>query len=185
LPARGAAAAELPRQLAAPDDEFVRFMGKQIYDGSITKGAIETLRPAIQSALDEVIRNRIQERLNVTFGKDAPAQDSPDRQAADPDDGPGVVTTPDEMQAFMIVRAIGSRIAPAGRITMRDARSWCSIFMDDNNRKPICRLHFNAKTSKSIGIFDSAKVETRHQIDDLSEIFQHADAIEAVVKAYL
>lgn len=160
-------------------------MGKQIYDGSITKGAIETLRPAIQSALDEVIRNRIQERLNVTFGKDAPAQDGPDRQAADPDDGPGVVTTPDEMQAFMIVRAIGSRIAPAGRITMRDARSWCSIFMDDNNRKPICRLHFNAKTSKSIGIFDSAKVETRHQIDDLSEIFQHADAIEAVVKAYL
>lgn len=67
-----AAAAEFSKQLASPDDEFVRFIGRQIYDGTMTKAAVEMLRPAIQSALDEVIRNRIQERLNVTFGKEAP-----------------------------------------------------------------------------------------------------------------
>lgn len=179
-----AAAAELSKQLASPDDEFVRFIGRQIYDGTMTKAAVEMLRPAIQAALDEVIRNRIQERLNVTFGKDAPVPESAEKPA-DPAEATDVVTTPDEMQAFMIVRAIGSKIAPVGRITMRDARSYCSVFMDDNNRKPICRLYFNAKNSISIGVFGTDKVETKHPIGDLSDIFRYADDIEAAVKAYV
>lgn len=180
-----AAAAELSKQLTAPDDEFVRFFGKQIYDGTMTKAAVEMLRPAIQSALDEVIRNRIQERLNVTFGKDAPLPEVPEKPAnTDAAVEADVVTTEDELQAFMIVRAIGSKIAPINRITMRDAQTYCSIFMDDNNRKPICRLYFNRKNSKSIGIFGPDKSETKHQIEDLSDIFKHMDAIESAVKAY-
>ena len=180
-----AAAAELSKQLTAPDDEFVRFFGKQIYDGTMTKAAVEMLRPAIQAALDEVIRNRIQERLNVTFGKDAPVPETAEKAAnTDAAVEAEVVTTEDEMQAFMIVRAIGSKITPLNRITMRDARSYCSIFMDDNNRKPICRLYFNAKNSKSVGIFGPDKTETKHLIDDLTDIFKHSDAIEAAVKAY-
>lgn len=178
------AAAELSKQLANPDDEFVRFIGRQIYDGSMTKAAVEMLRPAIQAALDEVIRNRIQERLNVTFGKEKPAPEGDDRPGIDPAETSDVVTTTDETQAFMIIRAIGSRFAPVGRITMRDARTYCSIFMDDNNRKPVCRLYFNAKTFKSVGIFDPDKTETKHQIEDLSDIYKYSDAIETVVKAY-
>lgn len=182
-----AAAAELSRQLTAPDDEFVRFFGKQFYDGTMTKAVVEMLRPAIQTALDEVIRNRIQERLNVTFGKDAGLPESTEKAAmsTDPAEGSEVVTTDDETQAFMIVRAIGSKFAPVGRITMRDAQSYCSIFMDNNNRKPICRLYFNRKTTRAIGIFDPDKTETKHQIEDLSDIFDHADFIETTVKAYL
>ena len=52
------AAAYLKKQLEDPDDDFVRLVGRQIYDGSITKGVAEVLRPAIQSALDEIIRDR-------------------------------------------------------------------------------------------------------------------------------
>jgi hypothetical protein len=181
-----AAAAEFSKQLAAPDDEFVRFIGRQIYDGTMTKSAVEMLRPAIQAALDEVIRNRIQERLNVTFGKDThPLEVQEKLQASEQTDESEIVTTPDELQAFMIVRAIGSKIAPVGRITMRDAKSWCSIFMDDNNRRPICRLYFNGKSSKSIGIFAPDKTEMKYQIDDLSEIFKYSDALEATVKSYI
>ncbi len=179
-----AAAAEFSKQLAAPDDEFVRFIGRQIYNGSMTKGAVEMLRPAIQAALDEVIRNRIQERLNVTFGKDSTVPESVDKPAAPETSETDIVTTDDELQAFMIVRAIGAKIVPTGRITMRDARSYCSIFVDDNNRKPVCRLYFNSKNSRSIGIFSSDKTETKFQINDLSEIFQHAEAIEAAVATY-
>lgn len=180
-----AAAAELFKQLTTPDDEFVRFFGKQIYDGTMTKAAVEMLRPAIQAALDEVIRNRIQERLNVTFGKEATVPETSEKPVStDAAVEAEVVTTEDEMQAFMIVRAIGSKSAPLNRITMRDARSYCSIFMDDNNRKPICRLYFNAKNSKSVGIFGPDKTETKYLIEDLTDIFKHADAIEAAIKAY-
>src|SRR6478735_262469 len=48
--------------------------------------------------------------------------------------------------------------------------------LDDNNRKPIARLHFNAR-QKYLGLLDEDKAETRHPLDSLDEIYAHADAI--------
>ena len=45
-----AAASELSKQPGNPDDEFVRFIGRQIYDGSMTKAAVEMLGRDIQTA---------------------------------------------------------------------------------------------------------------------------------------
>ncbi len=182
-----AAAIEINKQLTEPDDDFVRFVGRQIYDGTLTKTVIETLRPSIKAALEEIVRNRIQERLNLTFGKDAPQIDAGDKKPVDTPSTGEIVTTEDEMQAFMIIRAISSRVASPLRITMRDAMSYCSIFVDDNNRRPVCRLYFNAKTSKSIGVFSPQpeRAETKHQIEDLSDIYKFAEQIEATVKSYL
>lgn len=59
------------------------------------------------------------------------------------------------------------------------------MLLDDNNRKPIARLHFNGKKQKYVGIFDSEKSETRHPIDGLDEIYMHADAIRETVKGYV
>jgi hypothetical protein len=180
-----AGAAIISKQLTEPDDDFVRFIGKQIYEGSLTKGALEMLRPAIQSALDEVIRNRIQERLGVTFGKDAPAAETQEKKDSPEAPEQEIVTTEDEQQAFMIVRAIGSKVIPLSRITMRDAKSYCSIFIDDNNRKPVCRLYFNGKSTRTIGLFDANKVESKQQIDDLSELYKFSDQISAAIAAYV
>ena len=180
-----AAATFLSTQLADPDDDFVKFIGRQIYDGLLTKAAVELLRPAIQAALDEVVRNRIQDRLNVTFGKEPPSQNV-DRRASDGDASPSsdIVTTDDEMMAFLIVRAIGARKIDPSRITIRDAKSYCSVFIDDNNRKPLCRFYFNAKNSRSIGLFDASKVETRLQLGDLVEIYHHSAMIEETAGSY-
>jgi predicted type IV restriction endonuclease len=43
--------------------------------------------------------------------------------------------------------------------------------MDDNNRKPNCRLHFNA-SQKYIGLFDKNKIETRHPVNEVTDIYQ-------------
>lgn len=185
-----AAASEITRQLAEPDDDFVRFFGRHIYEGSMTKAVVETLRPAIRAALDEVVRTRFQQRLDQTFGKDAPQLDSgekAEKKAVDAGVSSDVVTTEDEIEAFMIVRAIGSRVAPVRRITLRDAKTYCSVFVDDNNRNPVVRLYFNAKTSKSIGVFSPQpeKLETKHLIEDLSDIYKFADQITATIAGYL
>lgn len=180
------AAGIVSKQLAQPDDDFVRFIGKQIYDGTITKTVIETLRPSIQAALDEVVRNRIQERLNVTFGKENAPVDQADKKATESSSAESdIITTSEELQAFMIVRAIGAKIAQVNRITMRDAKSYCSVFVDDINRKPICRFYFNGKSGKSIGVFDAAKGETKHQIDDLSDIYRFSDQLCETIKSYV
>ena len=182
-----AAAAYLKKQLTLPDEEFVTLIGRQIYEGSLTKTVVEQLKPAIQAALDIVIRDRIQDKLNVAF-RPEPAQTEATTAAKDTSDtssGSDTVTTEEEVQAFMIVRAIAARVIDIDRVTMRDAKSYCSIFVDDNNRKPICRFYFNAKNSNSIGLFDSQKVETKLVIERLADIFKYAKQIEETLKAYL
>lgn len=177
------AAAYLKKQLDEPDDDFVRLIGRQIYDGSITKGVAELLRPAIQSALDEIIRDRIQDKLSITFrSESAPSQPQPATEDAEPDSD--IVTTDEEREGFMIVRAIAAKHVPIERITLRDAKSYCAILMDDNNRKPICRLYFNSATTKNLGVFDAEKNESKIRVTAPSDLYQHVEAIEAAIQAY-
>lgn len=176
----------LKTQLAAPDEDFTRLVGKKIYDGMLTKAVMEQLRPSIRAAFDEVIRDRIQASLNITL-RGAGAIDPAPVAEVEPEDSPGtkeVETTPEEVEGFMIVRAIPARVADIERITLRDAKSYCAILMDDNNRRPVCRLYFNSPTNRSIGIFAADKSEARHKITRPSDIYQFAPLLEAVVSSY-
>lgn len=179
-----AAAAYIKKQLDAPDDDFVRLIGKQIIEGSLTKAAMDPLRLAVQGALDLVIRDRIQDKLSVAFRTDIPAEGGTQKSEVTADTA-DVVTTDEESQAFMIVRAIAAKTIDVERVTMRDAKSYCSVFVDDNNRKPVCRLYFNGKSTKFLGLFDENKAEIREPIERLSDIYKFSAIIERAVKAYI
>jgi hypothetical protein len=66
---------------------------------------------------------------------------------------------------------------------MRDVQSYCGILLDDNNRKPICRFHFNA-AQKYLGLFDESKNEERMPIERLDEMYQYADRLRETVGYY-
>jgi hypothetical protein len=176
-----AAANYLKRQMADADDEFVRLVGRNIHDGPNTKSVAEQLKPAVQAALDELVRDRIQDRLSIAFRSETPSAIASVAEA-EPDDE--IVTTDEEREGFMIVRAIAAKIVPVNRITLRDAKSYCAILMDDNNRRPVCRLYFNSATTKTLGLFDADKNETKLKIESPSDIYQSAKAIEEAIKAY-
>ena len=53
------------------------------------------------------------------------------------------------------------------------------ILLDDNNRKPICRLYFNS-TQKFIGFFDGEK-EARVALTQLDDLYKHGDRLKATV----
>lgn len=185
------AAAYLKKQLASPDDDFIRLVGRQIETRNLTKPVIEELRMTIQSALDTVIRDRIQDKLGITFAQETPVKVAPTPEsvaetpeATEVSEPEEVTTTPEEQMAFMIVRAIGSKTVPIERITIRDAKSYCAVFMDNNNRKPICRFYFNAKSVKTIGLFDASKAETRHQVSGPTDLYKHSAEIEQIIAAY-
>lgn len=55
--------------------------------------------------------------------------------------------------------------------------------LPNNNRKPICRLHFNRK-QLYLGLLDSDKVEQREAIDSVEDIYLHAEAIRSAVARY-
>ena len=72
---------------------------------------------------------------------------------------------------------------PLNKVTMRDSKSYCAVLYDDNNRRPICRLHFN-RAQKYLGIFDENKEEIKKPIDDITDIYKYQDEIIGTLNRY-
>lgn len=137
----------------------------------------------MKSAFRDFINDRLSHRLKSALqGVDAD-MDIADTVLADNASDDGIVTTAEEVEGFHIVRAMLAKHIPIKRIVMRDTKSYCGVLLDDNNRKPICRLHFNG-SQKYVGIFDSEKSETRNPIDCLEALYDFEDQIVAGVSRY-
>ena len=96
----------------------------------------------------------------------------------------GIVTTQEELDGFNIVKAVVRKSVDVSRVVYRDALSYFAILLDDNNRKPICRLYFNSKTKKYISTFDKDKKETKHEIKNLNDIFNFENELCEIIKGY-
>ncbi|MEO0821665.1 MAG: type I restriction endonuclease [Pseudomonadota bacterium] len=177
-----AAANYIKSQLEDPGDELVRIIGRQIYDGNLTKATVDQLRSPIRLAFQQIIRERIQERLDRAF---SPSSEN-EVQAVPPSvlEPSEITTTEEELGAFHILRAIGSEVTDPNRITLRDAKTYCSMFMYDNNRRPVCRLYFHSRSKRHVGVFDSEKKEIKHEISDIAEIFKFKGEVQAVISHY-
>jgi Uncharacterized conserved protein len=75
------------------------------------------------------------------------------------------------------------RIVPAERIQYRDHQSYFAVQLDDNARKPICRLYLDGP-SMYVGLFDEEKNETRHKMTSLDDLFSFSEQLEAKVREY-
>ena len=92
-------------------------------------------------------------------------------------------TTEQELESFHIVEVLLRQVVGPEGIVYRDTIKYMGILLDDTNRRPICRLHFNRR-QKYIGLFDAEKTETRHAIETLNDIYQYAEQLKATVKSY-
>ncbi|WP_299644646.1 type I restriction enzyme HsdR N-terminal domain-containing protein [Devosia sp.] len=146
----------IEKQWATPDEEFVRMVARGFYEGQLRSSVVETLKPIVKRAFDDLFRQRALKKIDVAFdgGKEERLPEVDENR---------VETTQDELQGFMIIRAIAAEVAPVSRIVMRDAQSYCAILFDDNNRKPIARLHFNGK-GKFVTVFGADKEGVRHDV---------------------
>jgi hypothetical protein len=164
-------------QWANPDEDFVRMVAKGFYDGQLRTSVVEGLKPIVRRAFDDVFRQRAKHKIDVAFDGGEEPELAPVNEAK-------VETTLDEMQGFMIVRAIAAEVVPVSRITLRDAQSYCAILFDDNNRKPVARLHFNGK-SKFVTVFGVDKEGVRHDVEQVEDIFSLRVPIKSVLASYL
>lgn len=168
-----------------PTDDYVRFLAKQIYEGVVTAKVIEEFRPMIVRAHNQVIADNVNLRLKSAFAPEVPSvEPASETPAQEPEVDNKIITTEDEIQGFYIVKAILASTIDIERVTMRDAQSYCAILCDNNNRRPLCRLHFNAK-QKYVEIFDDNKVGKREPILTVADIYKYADAIIATAKSYI
>lgn len=172
------AMAFIERQWANPDEDFVRMIARQFYEGQLRTSVIESFKPIVKRAFDDLFRQRALKRIDVAF------DGGTTEEALEAVDENKVETTEEELQAFMIVRAIAAEVAPVSRIAIRDGQSYCAILFDDNNRKPIIRLHFNGK-KKFVTVFGADKEGVRHDIERVEDVYGHRSAIFDTVSRYV
>lgn len=97
---------------------------------------------------------------------------------------PKFITTEEEIEGAQIVKAILREIVPSSRIAFRDTQSYFSILLDDNNRKPICRLHFNT-SNKYIELFNNGKDNgEKILISSLDELYNFRKELHLTIGNY-
>lgn len=182
------------QELEEPTDAFIKHFASQVYSGSMRANVVEDFKERVISALEGHINDVIQERLqSAMLGGSKPIstqpiqeqqpEDTAETSHVDEPEDDGIITTQEEVDGYLIVKAILSQVITPERVVMRDKKSYCGILLDDNNRKPLCRLHFNT-AQKYLGLFDEEKNETRHPIEKLDEIFQYAEQLKIRAQAY-
>lgn len=188
----GALRREIAGQFREPSDEWVRFFTTRVYDGMFTAKVREQFTTLVRKASKQFLTEQVNGRLKTALGagtsapvESAPISEVSSHQVAedDIDRDTEIETTLEELEAYQIVKAIACSEVKPHRIVHRDQKSYFAILIDDNNRKPVARLHFNTK-QKYLGLLDESKTEIRHPIDSLDEIYQHSETIRDAVTRY-
>lgn len=170
----------------SPSEEFVRLFTSRVYNGKFTAAIKEQFSSLVQVAFRDFVRDKINERLQsaIDTGATPSVTATTETQgvpvAVESDD---IVTTPEEIEGFHIVRAILSNVVDPSRVVMRDTKSYCGILLDDNNRKPICRLRFNS-SQKYIGLIDSQKNEEKTPLQSITDIFRYSEKLKQTIDSY-
>ena len=187
----------LTKQFNSPEEDFVEWLGRRVYAGRMTQTVREKFTALTRRAFHEFVNDRITATLRTAQDLTQIQEESDiNPQRAEPDDEsdgqvqPKIVTTAEELQGHEIVKDIAQDVVDPERVTLRDSQSYCSILLDNNNRRLLCRFYFD-RSQKYIGLFDGSRhsggtlVEKRHSVDSLNDIYNHADQIRETVSRYL
>ncbi|KGK23202.1 restriction endonuclease or methylase [Vibrio navarrensis] len=174
----------LHEQFLNPDEEFVRFFAAKVYDGVLTKKVKDQFAPLITKALKQFLNDSVNARLQSALANNSSVEDSKDEPEVEIEDkNAKVVTTEEEIEGYNVIKAILRQRFEVSRIVGRDTQSYFGILLDDNNRKPLCRLLFNGK-QKYLGIMQEDKSVVRQPIESIDDIYSHTDALLASVAHY-
>jgi hypothetical protein len=155
-------------ELNEPTFDFIRLFANKVYNGRLTEKVMEEFKELVQKGFNQLISEKVNDRLNAALNKEAEKQQVEQIEVVV--DESKVITTEEELEAYRIVVAILRRKLPIDRIIHRDTQSYFGILLDDNNRKPLCRLHLNGN-KKYLGIIDESKNEIKQPIETIDDIY--------------
>lgn len=171
----------ISKELNTPTHEFVRLFANKVYSGRLTEKVMEEFTELVHKAFNQTVSEKVNDRLNAALNKEAEQQqvDVLETEAEESK----VITTEEELEGFRIVIAILRRKLPVDRIVHRDTQSYFGILLDDNNRKPLCRLHLNGG-NKYLGLIDENKEENKELIQSIDDIYQFEEQLLKTIDFY-
>ena len=153
-------------EITNPSEDLIHMISKKVYTGVLNKMRCEFFKNIVRDEIKNGYENRFVEEEDI-------------------------VTTPEELEGFYIVRAILSEVVDPSKITIRDRKSYCAVLFDDNHNYIICRLHFNDLDNLIVSLFDSMKrdknggrIDEKIRINRVSDIYRFKDILIKTVLVY-
>lgn len=178
----------LSEQWDNPNEEYVKFLITQIYDGVKTKNTIEKFEPIIKKAYKQFINELVNDKLNAALKNTTTEVDVQNQEIAasietdeDSKTEPDIVTTEEEIEGYITIKIILKDSVEEDRIYYRDNLSYFNILLDNNIRKWICRLGLNT-SNKYIQFNDDER--TIEHIEKVSDIINFKEKIIEVVNKF-
>lgn len=176
----------IAKEFSNPTAEFVKFFGKQVYDGLFNQKVLEQFTPIVKKSISSYIKDIISARLKTAIK----AEEENDIETSDKNNETlksqesKIVTTEEEKESFYIVKSVLRNTLDSERITFRDSQSYFAVFADDNNRKTICRIYLNSENNKMISFLDEDKKETKYKISTIDEIYNYSERLVEAAKKF-
>lgn len=178
-------------EFETPSDEFIRAIGKQVYEGILTQGVKEKFSNIITVAIAEIINERVNKTLADAVASNEEEQED-NNTVEEEGDIDGIITTQMEKEGYFIIKSIASEIIDSNRVAIRDRKNYCNILFDDNQRFPIVRFHFNNPNHLKVEFYDEITISPnggkngeKIAIDSVDELYNYKDRILKVVNDYL
>jgi hypothetical protein len=173
---------QINNELQNPTNEFVKLFANKVYNGRLTEKVVDEFKELVQKGFNQLISEKINDRLNAAINKETQKQKEEAEEIAIIEDNK-IITTEEELEGYRIIIAILRRKIPTNRIVYRDTQSYFGVLLDDNNRKPLCRLHLNGG-KKYIGLFNNNKNEARQPIQTIDDIYEFEKELLETVGLY-
>lgn len=179
---------EFEKELQEPSDELVKLLVNRFFDKPLTASRLSTFKEYTRRALSNSINESISYRLKNALSMNEKIPSQQHEGIISPiDENMEVVraiTTEEEIEGSQIVKAILREALPAARIAFRDTQSYFGILLDDNNRKPLARLHFNF-SKKYLELFHNGKDNGEKKLlESLDDIYQYRKELLATAGNY-
>jgi predicted type IV restriction endonuclease len=171
----------LKQQLASPSEDFANYILSHIYEGRKTATVVEKFLPIVKRAFNQLITETLSTKFAETLKGDTTLNtdnidDVKEEIAADLNK---IITTPEELEGFAIIKSLLRTTIEPNDITYKDTETYFGILYKNNTRKWICRLYLGTK--KSIVIPTGDKGQERFYLETLNDLYSYEEQLKNIV----
>lgn len=179
---------EFEKEIENPSDEMVKMLVSRFFNKPLIANRMiafkEYTKKALTTSINESISFRLKSALSINEQIEKQEEKITTTSSIDDNNESKIVTTEEELEAFQIVKAILREKIPSDRIAHRDTLSYFGVLLDDNNRKPLCRFHFNT-ANKYLETFHNGKdAGEKILLNNLDEIYNFRNQLHQTLENY-
>lgn len=166
----------LSKQYEQPEEDFVRFFAKKVWNGQINQNVKDKLTPLLKESFRQWTEEKINARLRKAIEGEEKQQEEQAESIAEPASATPEANDLDKL-GLNIVKAILADVCDVSRIALRPSKSYCAVLLDDNNRKTLVRFYFQNPERLKIDLYGFMRVEPPFQISCVEDIYNYRDKI--------